>query len=273
MYGQVKSLPEYADLCHIEHVFGAYAAHQQLTSLEIQVLIEMAAVRVVFHRLLIVDQGRAEVICDGAPVIVQASQLLILPPSCTVAVRQTSGDFRGELLCVDDNLGATACLDLTGDDVEELKDICHMIVEIISHNHIYNTEMVRSMVNVLRLFLSELPYKGHENTRDLRHKKDIYETFVYLAKRNFRTQRQLRFYADKLNMTTTYLSRTVKEMSGVTVNEYLTSMVYNEICNVLKNTDLSMGEIALRLHFNDQSALSNFFKSRAGMSPLAYRNS
>ena len=32
------------------------------------------------------------------------------------------------------------------------------------------------------------------------------------------------------------------------------------------------GAYATHLHFSDQSALSNFFKLRSGMSPLAYRN-
>jgi AraC-like DNA-binding protein len=33
-----------------------------------------------------------------------------------------------------------------------------------------------------------------------------------------------------------------------------------------------MGEIADHLNFSDQSAMTNFFKQRSGMTPLAYRN-
>jgi AraC family transcriptional regulator, transcriptional activator of pobA len=62
------------------------------------------------------------------------------------------------------------------------------------------------------------------------------------------------------------------QISGTTVNDHITSLLYKEICNLLKQSDLTMGEIADYLHFNDQSALTNFFKTRAGMTPLAYRN-
>ena len=79
-------------------------------------------------------------------------------------------------------------------------------------------------------------------------------------------------YADKLNVSTAYLSRLVKEISGSTVNDHVSSLLYKEICNLLKQSDMTMGEIADSLHFSDQSALSNFFKLRSGMSPLAYRN-
>ena len=90
--------------------------------------------------------------------------------------------------------------------------------------------------------------------------------------RHFKTERQIRFYADKLNVSAPYLSRIIKDISGTTVNDHITSLLYKEICNLLKQSDMTMGEIADHLHFSDQSAMTNFFKMRAGMTPLAYRN-
>ena len=132
--------------------------------------------------------------------------------------------------------------------------------------------MIQSMVNVLKLLVSELPYENVSVTRDLRHKKEVYEIFLHLLYRHFRTERQIRFYADKLNVSSPYLSRMIKEISGTTVNDHITSLLYKEICNLLKQSDMTMREIADYLHFSDQSAMSNFFKLRSGMSPLAYRN-
>ena len=64
----------------------------------------------------------------------------------------------------------------------------------------------------------------------------------------------------------------VSTTSAKMKNSHITSLLYKEICNQLKQSDMTMGEIADYLHFNDQSALTNFFKTRAGMTPLAYRN-
>jgi AraC-like DNA-binding protein len=109
------------------------------------------------------------------------------------------------------------------------------------------------------------------NTHDLKHKENIFKIFIHLAARNFRKERQVRFYADNLNITPTYLSRVVKELSGNTVYGYLSNFLYNEICMLLKTTDMTMIEISEELNFNDQSAFTNFFKQKAGMTPLAYR--
>lgn len=132
--------------------------------------------------------------------------------------------------------------------------------------------MIKSMFNVLKLIIDELPYEQCCITHDLGHKKEVYEIFLHHLYRNFRKERQIRFYADKLNVSTAYLSRLVKEISGSTVNDHVSSLLYKEICNLLKQSDMTMGEIADSLHFSDQNALSNFFKLRSGMSPLAYRN-
>ena len=73
-------------------------------------------------------------------------------------------------------------------------------------------------------------------------------------------------------MSTPYISRLVKEISGSTVYDHVTSLIYKEICNLLAHSDMTMGEIVDHLSFSDQSAMTNFFKQRSGMTPLAYRN-
>ena len=131
--------------------------------------------------------------------------------------------------------------------------------------------MIKSMFNVLKLIIEELPYEQCSVSNDLGHKKEVYEIFLHHLYRFFRKERQIRFYADKQNVSAAYLSRLVREISSSTVNEHVTSLVYKEICNLLTQSDMTMGEIADYLNFSDQSALTNFFKQRSGMTPLAYR--
>ena len=130
------------------------------------------------------------------------------------------------------------------------------------------------LVHVVQLLFSELLYGGEiQPSHDLTNKQNIFKIFIHLASRNFKKERHIKFYADKLNITTTYLSRTVKEMSGQTVNSYLNTFLYNEICKLLRSSSYNISEISDILFFNDQSALTNFFKSRSGMTPVAYRRS
>ena len=83
---------------------------------------------------------------------------------------------------------------------------------------------------------------------------------------------QINFYADQMNITSTYLSRIVKEVSGNTVNGYLQSFLYGEACKLLRMTDMTIGEISFELNFKDHSAFTNFFKMKSGVSPKEYRN-
>lgn len=184
-----------------------------------------------------------------------------------------SPDFEAECILVDEQFASDATLfHLKDNKQKSVTDIFHFVRDIVRHQYINKVEMIKSMFNVLKLIIDELPYKQCSITHDLGHKKEVYEIFLHHLYRNFRKERQIRFYADKLNVSTAYLSRLVKEISGSTVNDHVSSLLYKEICNLLKQSDMTMGEIADSLHFSDQSALSNFFKLRSGMSPLAYRN-
>ncbi len=279
MKQQVYNLKDFALKYHLQDIFGAYAAHVVFDDTQDVALEKMAGERTLFSKVLLVTRGtikievlQQEVVVEEAHRLLKANDLLVVSPKHVVAFSEASPDFEAECILVDEEILAGAIFRLTEDQLKAVLDIFHMIRDIVRHQHIYKVEMIQSMVNVLKLLISELPYDHISVTHDLKHKKNVYEIFLHLLYRNFRSERQIRFYADKLNVSSPYLSRIVKEISGTTVNDHITSLLYKEICNLLKQSDMTMGEIASYLHFSDQSAMTNFFKQRAGITPLAYRN-
>ncbi len=276
---QVYNLKDFAVRYQLDSIFGAYAAHFSVSELNGNTLVEMAGERTLFAKLLLVKQGRVRIDVDLQSDLLGekshwlgTNDLLVVTAKHVASFSEMSADFEAECIFVDEEISAGAIYHLSADKMKAALDIFHMIHDIVCHQHIYKVEMIQSMVNVLKLLVSELPYDDISITHDLRHKKNVYEIFLHLLYRNFRSERQIRFYADKLNVSSAYLSRIVREISGTTVNDHITSLLYKEICNLLKQSDMTMGEIADHLHFSDQSALTNFFKQRAGMSPMAYRN-
>lgn len=290
MKQQVYNLKDFALRYHLQDIFGAYAAHVAFDDSHDEELCEMAGERTLFTKILLVKAGMVKMkvlqqkVAAGKNVPqlplapaegmcqLKASDLLVVSPKHVVAFSEMSSDFEAECILVDEEIAADVVYHLSEDKLKAAFDIFHMIRDIVRHQHIYKVEMIQSMVNVLKLLVSELPYDNLSVTHDLKHKKNVYEIFLHLLYRNFKSERQIRFYADKLNVSSPYLSRMVKEISGTTVNDHISSLLYKEICNLLKQSEMTMGEIADHLHFSDQSALTNFFKQRAGMSPLAYRN-
>lgn len=285
---KVYNLEEFATKYNLKDIYGAYAAHfyvngeegdcfSDFDTYEDDSFCSMFAERTLFTKLLLVQRGSCllQLHEDDAEQSVQltAHDMLITTPKEVASVSSFSADFEAEGILVDESFAKQAQrYQLNDTKYKSISDIFHFVCDIVRHQHINKIEMIRSMFNVLRLIIDELPYEQCSVSRDLGHKKEVYEVFLHHLYRNYRKERQIRFYADKLNVSTAYLSRLVKEISGSTINEHATSLVYKEICNLLTQTDMTMGEIADHLNFSDQSAMTNFFKQRSGMTPLAYRN-
>lgn len=68
------------------------------------------------------------------------------------------------------------------------------------------------------------------------------------------------------------ITKVFKATYNITPYEYLIKTKINLSKNLLKNTSLTIKEIAERLSFTDEYYFSNIFKKRVGISPKFYRN-
>lgn len=278
---QIYNLEEFANKYQLTDIFGAYAAYFSVgftlpTGVDmLHHFKEMVQQRTLFTKLLLIRKGTATVVINEQDErkTLNADSLLVMTSRHVINEIELSPDFEAECVLVDtDMVNENTIYHLTEEKHKSVSDVFNIIHNIVRHQHINKVEMIQSMFNVLRLILEELPYEERSISHDFKHKKEVYEIFLHHLYRNFRKERQIRFYASKMNVSTAYLSRLVKEISGSTINEHVTSLIYKEACNLLSHSDMSIGEIADALSFSDQSALTNFFKMRAGMTPLAYRN-
>lgn len=278
---QIYNLEEFANKYQLTDIFGAYAAYfsvgfTQPTGVDVlHHFKEMVQQRTLFTKLLLIRKGTATVVINEQDErkTLNADSLLVMTSRNVINEIELTPDFEAECVLVDtDMVDENTIYHLTEEKHKSVSDVFNIIHNIVRHQHINKVEMIQSMFNVLRLILEELPYEERSISHDFKHKKEVYEIFLHHLYRNFRKERQIRFYASNMNVSTAYLSRLVKEISGSTINEHVTSLIYKEACNLLSHSDMSIGEIADALSFSDQSALTNFFKMRAGMTPLTYRN-
>nr|WP_302753952.1 AraC family transcriptional regulator [uncultured Prevotella sp.] len=281
MKQQIYNLEEFANKYQLTDIFGAYAAYFSVgftkpTGVDVlHHFKEMVQQRTLFTKLLLIRKGTATIVFSEQDErkTLNADSLLVMTSRHVINEIELTPDFKTECVLVDTDIVAENTIyHLTEEKHKSVSDVFNIIHNIVRHQHINKVEMIQSMFNVLRLILEELPYEERSISHDFKHKKEVYEIFLHHLYRNFRKERQIRFYASNMNVSTAYLSRLVKEISGSTINEHVTSLIYKEACNLLSHSDMSIGEIADALSFSDQSALTNFFKMRAGMTPLAYRN-
>jgi AraC-like DNA-binding protein len=79
-------------------------------------------------------------------------------------------------------------------------------------------------------------------------------------------------YADHLLIHPNYLSSIVKSETGKTIKQWIDEKILSEAKSLLKNTRLTIAEIAYKLTFTDVSNFNRFFKKLTGKTPRAFRS-
>lgn len=100
----------------------------------------------------------------------------------------------------------------------------------------------------------------------------VFDQFMQLIAREYVTHRDVKWYANEMKMSPKYLSEIVKEVSGRPAGQWITSFVITDVKALLRNSDLSIKEIAVEMNFPNQSFLGKYFKNATGQSPVEYRN-
>lgn len=284
------SLPELAARYKVKYLYGASVAYFSSEESGINDF-RAQSDRICCYELNLIIKGEARIVANGRKHILSAGSLMVLTPYQPVSC-DFSDTILSEGLLIDcdfyndipvSNSESEAQIpnviskynyiyQLNEGQTEALRGIFLQIRQAIQYDHLYKLDMIQSLVHICKLFINELPFETHVITADFRHKENIYKIFLHLSERYFKKERHIQFYADKLNITSTYLSKVVKEISGNTVGEILTRQVFHEACTQLKSSEKTIGEIADMLGFNDQSAFTNFFRMHAKCTPSAYRD-
>ena len=107
---------------------------------------------------------------------------------------------------------------------------------------------------------------------NLTRQEGIIRSFIELLVQHYHREHKVDFYASRLNLSPHYLTLIVKRVTGQSASDFIFEMLFSEARNLLTCSRLSVQEIASALNFADQSSFGKFFKRRAGMSPIDYRN-
>lgn len=99
----------------------------------------------------------------------------------------------------------------------------------------------------------------------------LFRHFKKLLVENYRRHHRIEFYADALHISTTYLARTVKRLTGHTVRFHIAELLCADARRLLDSTDMEVKQIADLLGFSDQSVFGKFFTKMTGISPVKYR--
>jgi len=132
----------------------------------------------------------------------------------------------------------------------------------------YQDDILRSILYALILEITgEYDAQYNLNTGAGIKSHDLSDKFFQLLAVYYKENRTVQFYADKLNITSKYLTTAIKKTTGRPVLEWLHEAVLVEAKMLLKTTDLTVQEISDRLNFSSPSAFVQFFKKHTGTTP------
>ena len=244
---------------------------------------------------VLVSRGEVRVSIDFVPYRLQANSGMVVQRNHTYDQLHFSSDFKGTLVIANlDYILSTLHVE-DRPTVEEMMAIHYSTVhqfdeedlfivwEIIGrlrHNmsrteHRYHKSLVRNEFSNLLLELWELGRpentKGKEVFRDDYH-NELAARFLDLLLNHCREEHELTFYAEELCVTPVYLSRTMKKLSGKPASQWISDAMLTVAKVLLRKPGVTVQEVALELHFADQSSFGKFFKKHTGISPLEYKN-
>ncbi len=129
--------------------------------------------------------------------------------------------------------------------------------------------------NLIQALLCEIIEKHYVSKDGIEkpqtRKEEILSKFIIEVLQNFRSERSVSFYADRLCVTPKHLSAVAKEITSHTAGELIDHYVIMEAKIMLAETTLTIQEIANKLNFANQSFFGKYFKHLTGYSPTLFR--
>ena len=169
-------------------------------------------------------------------------------------------------------------VNITRDECDTLlADMRNMIAAMGKKRHHFLHELNYAHLYILTSDIADMIWKrfgdgnpGH--TIETSRSGVIFQQFLALLRENIDRQHSVTFYAGELCISKQYLSAVVKEKTKTTTWKIIAKVRAEKALQMLRDTELSIKEIADRLSFPDQSTFGKFFKKHFGESPLGYRS-
>ena len=141
----------------------------------------------------------------------------------------------------------------------------------ITTRHAYGKEIIGNLMHAFMLTVLEIIEETTPRQHPANRGETLFHDFISLLVDNYREQHYIGYYAGRLSITPTYLSKLIRHQTGKTAGYFINGMLYAEAHRLLIRSDRSIQEISDELCFSDQSAFGKFFKSKAGISPRQFR--
>ncbi|MEN5086168.1 helix-turn-helix domain-containing protein [Sphingobacterium faecium] len=243
-----------------------------------------------FHTHIYCQSGTIQFVFNNQQFRCKKGEFIFWLAGLDVSDLSFSTNFKATVLLVDNNLltqnlpSANASIDSyiharqhpilhpdKKDKEKILKNFQVLYDQSQEKNHRFFEEVLKLQ---MQLFILEM-WHIFEDELDRRKRSlqsgTLYERFSQLVQKHGLTEREVRFYSDKLSITPKYLNYICKVNTRITASEWIQRYVKERIILLLKNKNLNISEIADEMNFSSRSFFTRYVKKLLGTTPKEYR--
>ncbi|MDR1556149.1 MAG: AraC family transcriptional regulator [Tannerellaceae bacterium] len=240
-------------------------------------------------------QGSIKINLDYVSYTVSANYLITVMPTHVVQIAEMSTDLKAHLLILDRAFIEDCKLDkrspsmlnyiqfrkkpctlLSSEEAAHIEQCFASLEQKIKlRTHAFHLEVVQNAVIAFLLELANVLVGKREVIPRLAfsRKEEIMNRFLQLLLTHISERHVVTFYAEKLCISSQYLSLVLKELTGKPANKWIDEALIVEAKVLLKSPQTTIQQVADTLNFSDQSTFGKFFKKHTGVSPTEYRKS
>lgn len=230
-------------------------------------------------------RGRIDLLYDDDPDYSEQHTVGVIFPNHRLATVRKSDDYLATLIVVDASVLSDPMLQI----IKQLRYRYepHPCVKLDRHEYKMIVNVVEGMREIVRLGLPDrrmlmlrlleffLRLLSQYRTRKLNEThvdKRVSVQFHNDLAKNFRTHRDVGFYAGKAGLSPKHFSAVIKQETGYTAAHWIHMQVIVEAKMLLHmRRDLSVQAIADMLGFDEQATFSRYFRRETGISPTEFR--
>lgn len=238
--------------------------------------------------LIICAKGQLTAKINSKEYIMEEASLLAVPPMHIYSVYGFTSDSVFEIFPIperslqklpftpDFNFLKRMSMDpytrLTGKTAEDVLHLISMIRRYDSEEIRRSEYITVSLISSLILIVaSSFRISDDSGVNGHTRAQELAKSFFDLLVKNFRSERNIGFYAEKIFVSPKYLSMSVKAATGRSAQGWINESILFESKRLLLTTPMSVREIADMLNFPDSSSFVRFFRVHSGCTPLAFR--
>lgn len=174
---------------------------------------------------------------------------------------------------------ANEALHLSEDEKETIISIFKMIdTELNSRIDDFSQDVIISHIELLLNYANRF-YKRQFLTRKvanndlLQRLEDLLNDYFNNDISSSKGLPTVQYMAEQLNLSSSYLSDMLRSLTGQNAQQFIHGKLLEKAKELLSTTTLSASEIAFQLGFEHSQSFSKFFKIKAKISPLQFRQS